>query len=195
MKRFFLIDLENVGKHALSAKDKEQIRKFDIEDVFIICHNKLNSIMPGELIDALTMAGARFRVIEMASVSKNAMDFCLATQLGYLISQEGKEAEYWIISKDRGFEACVDFGRAIGVKVGITPSFDVCEERKTLQEEQRESLKSLLPGYNKKVISRIFRCLVEAKGLGDYHNRLQKRLCAEQCREIYTKTKHLVACG
>ena len=69
------------------------------------------------------------------------------------------------------------------------------EERKTLQEEQRESLKSLLPGYNKKVISRIFRCLVEAKGLGDYHNRLQKRLCAEQCREIYTKTKHLVACG
>ena len=187
MKKYFLIDLENVGKWAFEAG------KVTIEDFFVICVNNLHQKMPRELIDALTAAGANFRVIEIANVGKNAMDFCLASQLGYLISQEGNHAEYWIVSNDRGFEACVDFGKAMGVKVGLTSSFKACEERKATQQEEREMLKSLLPELSPKAVALTQKCLTAARDLNGYHNLLQKALYENQCHEVYKKTKHLLA--
>lgn len=194
MKRYFLIDLENVGKNALCSEDREALKKITIGDFFILCTNKLhgNGAVPGELVAALTAAGANFRFIEIANVGKNALDFCLASQLGYLISQEGKGAEYWIVSNDRGFEACVEFGKSLGVKVGITPSFNVCEQRKNTQEREREILKNLLPEFSSKAVAITQRCLVSAKSLEDYHNRLQKGLYENQIREVYLRTKHLL---
>ena len=195
MKRYFLIDLENVGKWAFDGSSREILKKVTIEDFFVLCANKMhgNGSIPGELLSALACAGANFRVIEIANVGKNAMDFCLASQLGYLISQDGNSAEYWIVSNDRGFEACVEFGRSMGVKVGITPSFNICEQRKATQEEERAVLRDLLSDLNPKVAVITHRCMVAAKSLEDYHNRLQKELHEGQATKVYRVTKHLLA--
>jgi len=194
MKRYFLVDIENVGSSALSATDRESLKKITTEDFFVLCSNRLhgNGTVPSELDATLTAAGASFRIIEIGNVGKNAMDFCLASQLGYLIAEEGKGAEYWIVSNDRGFESCIEFGKAFGVKVGLTPSFSVCEQRKASQVEEREILKSLLPEYSPKAIALTQKCLVAAKSKEDYHNRLQKALYESQTRDVYLKTKHMV---
>ncbi|MBR4606339.1 MAG: hypothetical protein IKO41_08975 [Lachnospiraceae bacterium] len=190
MKRYFLIDLENVGKWAF-----EEACKVTISDFFVICVNTLHQKMPTELIGALTDAGANFRIIEIANCGKNAMDFCLASQLGYLISQEGNHAEYWIVSNDRGFEACVDFGKAMGVKVGLTSSFKACEEKQVSQKEEREMLKELLPELSPKAVALTQKALTAAKDLNSYHNLLQKSLYENQMRFVYQRTKHLLTTG
>ncbi len=192
MKRFFLIDLENVGKRALDVKDREALAKMSSDDVFVICQNRMHGSTPKELLNALEGTKASYRIIEIANCGKNALDFAVAAQLGYLISAEGKGAEYWIVSEDRGFEACKDFGAALGVKVGITPSYNIQEARRASQEEERAMLKSLLPEYSSKAVALTQKCLVAAKSLEDYHNRLQKQLYENQTRDVYLRTKHLL---
>ena len=49
--------------------------------------------------------------------TKNALDFQLTSYLGYLIGQYGIETNYYIVSKDKGFEAVCDFWKTKYVSV------------------------------------------------------------------------------
>lgn len=197
-KRFYLIDLENVGRNGFDPFKPEDLREVKQTDTFVLFHNDLRGDLSPAIKKAYTVLtqGAQIRVIEIKNgCGKNAMDFCLASELGYLVCSEGTSAEYVIISKDRGFEACLDFARLHGIKLTVSPSVNSKIQRERTQEEERSMVKNLLPAAHKKVISVVCRGLTTTTGPGEYHNFLQKNLKEGEFTEVYQVTKHLVHMG
>lgn len=190
MKRYFIIDLENVGKHFT-----EGIEALTMEDTLIVCHNRVVGHLSKEIQDKLYHTKATVKMLEIYNHTKNAMDFCLCTQLGYLISEEGNKAKYYIVSNDKGFEASMDFVKSLNSNVTVKRITSLKAEQESImyQEEEKRMLVSLLPEYNKKAVGIAQRCLDNAKSMADYHNLLQKNLYESQVRDIYLKTKHLFA--
>lgn len=194
MKRYFLIDLENVGKWSVVVKDKEVLSRLTREDIIVAFSNSAhsNGSVPLDFLEAIAGTRAVYRSVEINCDGKNALDFVLASTLGMLITENGSRAEYWIVSNDRGFEACREFAKGQGVKVGITPTIDIRECREERKAAEKELLRSLLPEMPGKAISLTQKCLLAARNKEDYHNRLQGVLYESQLREVYGKTKHLL---
>lgn len=194
MKRYFLTDLENVGKWSVVVNDKEVLSRLTGEDVIVAFSNgaHTNGSVPLDFLEAIAGTRAAYRSVEINCDGKNALDFVLASTLGMLIKEDGSRAEYWIVSNDRGFEACREFAKAQGVKVGITPTIDVRESKEMTDAAQREMLKELLPEFSGKAITLTQRCLRAARDVGDYHNRLQGVLYESQRKEAFWKTRHLI---
>lgn len=192
-KRIFLVDLENVGRGGwdpFNAKDMQSITQYD---TFVLFHNTLRGTISTRIQSAFVASGAQLRIIEIqCGAGKNAMDFCLATQLGYLLAQE-PNAQYIIVSNDRGYEACIDFAKTIGADVTIARSVNGAVAKEEDQLQEREELKRLLPDANKKVIAIAQQGLVRTSTCSDYHNFLQKRL-KNDFKMVYDATKHLVTC-
>jgi len=76
MKRYYLIDLENVGQNFT-----EGIDKLTCEDTLIVCHNKVfGETVPRNVETALTKTRANIKMLTIDNDAKNAMDFCLCIQ-------------------------------------------------------------------------------------------------------------------
>lgn len=189
MKRFYLIDLENVGRTFL-----EGINKLTVEDTIIVCHNKVlaDTIHP-DIKDRLKLTKATVKQLTIDNTKKNAMDFCLCTQLGFLLAENGNCAKYYIVSKDRGFDVVKDFVKSINskaeVKRIISLKSDFDEEENYNKEKQQ--LEELLVGHNPKVIKITRRCMDNSKTCFEFHNTLQKNLYPNEFADVYKKVKHL----
>ncbi len=194
MKRFFLIDMENVGKRSVMVKDGKVLKSLTEEDVIVVFSNDAhpNGCVSLDFLRAIAETKATYRMVQINCDGKNALDFALASMLGMLIHENGSHAEYWIVSNDMGFEACRKFAEGFNVRVGITPSIDTRECREEREAARKEMLKSLLPELSRKAICLTYKCLEVAKSKEDYHNRLQKVLYESQLREVYGRTKHLL---
>lgn len=189
MKRYFIIDLENIGKHFT-----EGIEDLTMEDTLIICHNRVVGHLSKDIQDKLYHTKATVKMLEIFNHTKNAMDFCLCTQLGFLIAENSNKAKYYIVSNDKGFETAMDFAKSLNGNVTVKRITSLKAEQESVmyQEEEKRILTNLLPEYNKKAIGIAQRCLDNAKSVADYHNLLQKNLYDSQVRDIYLKTRHLL---
>ena len=189
MKRYFIIDLENIGKHFT-----EGIEDLTMEDTLIICHNRVVGNLSKDIQDKLYHTKATVKMLEIFNHTKNAMDFCLCTQLGFLIAENSNKAKYYIVSNDKGFETAMDFAKSLNGNVTVKRITSLKAEQESVmyQEEEKRILTNLLPEYNKKAIGIAQRCLDNAKSVADYHNLLQKNLYDSQVRDIYLKTRHLL---
>lgn len=189
MKRYFLVDQENVGRTFL--KDIDTLTE---EDVVILYHNTIHGTIAPELITALDRCRARYRVTELFNYSSQAMDFCMMAELGSLISLESTAAEYYIVSNDKGFEVAADFARTLNkeIKVARTASLDTMKETMT-QAELKKEIADRLPELNAKTRSITQRCLSRALNQKDYHKKLQKSIYANLVKEVYARTKDLVS--
>ena len=57
-------------------------------------------------------------ITPMEQVTKNALDFQLATQLGFLIANKSAE-QYFIVSKDKGFEILSGYWKSRNLNVSL----------------------------------------------------------------------------
>lgn len=110
----YLVDFENVSSAGISG-----IQKLTKEDKVYIFYTVNASNMSFAAHLNLLSSPAEVVYYNVASGGKNALDFQLASFLGYLICQ-GQEKKFCIISNDRGFEYVKTFWERNGVAADIS---------------------------------------------------------------------------
>lgn len=110
----YLVDFENVSSAGISG-----IQKLAKEDKVYIFYTVNASNMSFAAHLNLLSSPAEVVYYNVASGGKNALDFQLASFLGYLICQ-GHEKKFCIISNDRGFEYVKAFWERNGIAADIS---------------------------------------------------------------------------
>lgn len=189
VKRFFLIDIENVGKTFL-----EGIEGLTENDTLIICNNTMvYSDFSPVILEGLQKTKAAVKKFYIRNTAKNAMDFELVMELGFLIAKNGDRAQYFVVSKDRGFDIINDYLRNKGMNnttVKRIPSLKGFEEEEKRIRDMEENISILLPQYPQRIISTIQIGMDQTKNLQEFYSFLQKHL-RHDAGTIYPRVKHL----
>ncbi len=109
----YLTDLENTGLAGLAGLDE-----LSANDKVIIFYGTRTGAIAFDKHVELTKAKAEVTYIKTERVAKNYLDFQLVTYLGYLIGS-GQERVYYIISKDKGYDSCIEFWKKMDKHVAI----------------------------------------------------------------------------
>lgn len=109
----YLVDLENTGLAGLIGLD--ELSKND--KVIVFYGTRTGAIAFDKHVE-LTKAKAEVTYIKTERVAKNYLDFQLVTYLGYLIGS-GQERVYYIISKDKGYDSCIEFWKKTDRRIEI----------------------------------------------------------------------------
>jgi len=126
----YLVDFENVSSAGISG-----IQKLTKDDKVYIFYTVNASNMSFAAHLNLLSSPAEVVYYNVASGGKNALDFQLASFLGYLICQ-GKEKKFCIISNDRGFEYVKTFWERNGIAADISISGSPSINRSLLPMEK-----------------------------------------------------------
>ena len=193
-RKFYLIDYENVNRSGLDGI--EMLRK---NDTVIIFYSKHADTLSFQLHEKLNDTKADITYFDVDTVGKNALDFQLASYIGYIVGKyEGSTC--YIISHDAGFANVCNFWRKKGVKISIFPdisrSATAREVKKSdikliladlgLESEDENFVKNLLIEN----INRYDASLPQIKG--SINTELCKRFGSEKTRDIYSAIKGLI---
>lgn len=99
----YLVDFENVGSNGLQGVPE----LCEDERVIVFFSDNADSISIDVHRNILESNGS-FEFIKVHLGQRNALDFQLASYLGYLIGSDS-EKQYCVISKDCGFKPLIDF--------------------------------------------------------------------------------------
>lgn len=100
-----LVDYENVG-NSNGLRGADALRD---TDTLIIFYSNCCKKIRYDYMQQIKESGCDFRIIKLKETGKNALDFYIAAECG-VISERG-EKQIAIISKDKGFQAVIDFFR------------------------------------------------------------------------------------
>lgn len=136
---YYLIDFENV-----KSRGMEGVELLTEEDTVCIFYSDNADSMTFDLHRKLNETKANIIYHKVAVGTKNALDFQLATYLGYLIcgqQNEGIHPNYFIVTKDNGFTSLMVYWKAQGVPVRIIRNLlweknYVAEQNLLIEEEQ-----------------------------------------------------------
>lgn len=112
----YLIDFENVGSDGLCGT--EQLTE---NDNVIIFYSTNSGKISMKMHQCICTSRANFKYFEISAGGKNALDFQLSTFLGFLLAKSENE-EFFIISKDRGFQHVITFWENRMNECGINSS-------------------------------------------------------------------------
>jgi len=101
--RIFLIDFENVHSEGMVGVDHLTER----DEVVIFYSSNADSVS-FDVLHKLMFCKSKLSYYKIKRGGKNALDFQLSCYLGYRICRE-PDAEYYIISRDNGFDFIMDF--------------------------------------------------------------------------------------
>lgn len=141
--KVYLIDAENV-----KAKGLEGIENLSSKDEVILFWNERtgNRVRENYLF-RMSTSKANSKIITINESSKNAMDFCICSYIGYLCAAYTKDDEFFIVSHDLGYTPAIDMMISFGYNVKRVA--DV-EEKDDCYKE-KEFVNEVLKDYPKKV--------------------------------------------
>lgn len=138
---YYLIDFENVKNRGM-----EGVELLTEEDTVCIFYSDNADSMTFDLHRKLNETKANIIYHKVAVGTKNALDFQLATYLGYLICEQQREGihpNYFIVTKDNGFTSLMVYWKAQGVPVRIIRNLlwgkNPVAEQNLLTEEENEA--------------------------------------------------------
>lgn len=138
---YYLIDFENV-----KSRGMEGVELLTEEDTVCIFYSDNADSMTFDLHRKLNETKADIIYHKVAVGTKNALDFQLATYLGYLICEQQREGihpNYFIVTKDNGFTSLMVYWKAQGVPVRIIRNLlwgkNPAAEQNLLTEEENEA--------------------------------------------------------
>lgn len=138
---YYLIDFENV-----KSRGMEGVELLTEEDTVCIFYSDNADSMTFDLHRKLNETKADIIYHKVAVGTKNALDFQLATYLGYLICEQQREGihpNYFIVTKDNGFTSLMVYWKAQGVPVRIIRNLlwgkNPVAEQNLLTEEENET--------------------------------------------------------
>lgn len=126
----YLVDFENVTSAGISG-----IQRLTKEDKVYIFYTVNASNMSFAAHMNLLSSPAEVIYYNVASGGKNALDFQLASFLGYLVSK-GEDKEFYIISNDRGYDHVKSFWEKSGIAQGVTINSSPSINRSLLPPEK-----------------------------------------------------------
>mgnify|MGYP001620411094 CR=1 FL=1 len=107
----YLIDYENTGVKGLVGI--EQLKE---DDLIIIFYGPKTGAVPFDEHVKICQAASQVKYIKTTKTAKNYLDFQLTTYLGYLVGQTDVK-EYYVISKDSGYDSVIDFWKKWGIRI------------------------------------------------------------------------------
>jgi hypothetical protein len=101
--KIYLIDFENVHSEGMQGVDN-----LTEEDEVVIFYSQNADSISFDVLHKLMFCKAKLNYFKIRRGGKNALDFQLSTYLGYR-TLTNPQAEFYIISKDAGFDFVIDF--------------------------------------------------------------------------------------
>ena len=113
--KYYFVDFENVHTDGLAGIDK-----LDNGTVVYILYAENCKNISLEILEKAEASGIRISAYKAHTGSKNALDFQLASLLGYVIGKTDPVGgtEYVIVSKDTGYDVVIDFWKQKGITIG-----------------------------------------------------------------------------
>lgn len=142
---YFLVDFENVRTDGI--KDLKGVQEGDSMVVFYSENCKSITL---DVLDSIIALKLKYSSFKVKVGTKNALDFQLASYLGYLIGQNGIDTNYYIVSNDKGFEVVVDFWKEQGISVSCislkelvaVPKKETTKETKKTEPKKKSKVSS-----------------------------------------------------
>lgn len=190
---YYLVDFENVKKDGLDG-----IHKLGKEDKVCIFYSKNADSITFDQHRRLIESKADIEFCKVDVGSKNALDFQLATQLGFLIANQTADV-YYIVSKDKGFEILSGYWKNRGVSVTLIAditgrSHD--HETQELKEELLEKLQEILREEEDVSVDEVLKIVQQYKTKQGIMNALMKKYPSadnKKSSKIYKTIKPLLS--
>ncbi|MCR4690067.1 MAG: hypothetical protein K5739_01810 [Lachnospiraceae bacterium] len=115
----YLVDYENTG-----IKGVKGIERLSEEDKLVIFYGPKTGSVPFEDLVKITATRAKLEFIRTMKTAKNYLDFQLVTYVGYLVAKDPSQ-EYFVISKDSGFDSVVDFWSEKNIRISRFINLDL----------------------------------------------------------------------
>ena len=132
---FYLVDYENVNTEGMQG-----VELLSAVDEVIIFYSHYADRLTFDLHQRINLSQAAVQYIKVDACKKNGLDFQLVTYLGYLIART-PESNFYIVSKDNGFQSVVQFWEERQIAVSqldsITAAGD-CRKRDNMEQQDRE---------------------------------------------------------
>lgn len=121
---YYLIDFENVRTDGI-----RDLKGVSEGDAIILFYSEQCKNISLDVIDSIMKLKVQYSSFKAKVGTKNALDFQLASHLGYLIGQgNNQESKYYIVSNDKGYDCLCDYWKELDAVVErISLSEDVPE--------------------------------------------------------------------
>jgi len=186
---YYLVDYENVKTQGLNG-----VNKLPEEDVVCIFYSENADNLTFGLHRRLNESKANIIFQKVEVGHKNALDFQLSSYLGYIIREnENKPYDYYVVTKDKGYESLVNYWRK--KKVNVSLVVDVAKQsEQTAQNALEKQVADLIK--DKAEASAISKIIQQYKTKQGINNALMKKYPSKdnkKASEIYTAIKPLLA--
>lgn len=186
---YYLVDYENVTTHGLDG-----ITMLNAEDVVCIFYSENADRLTFGLHRRLNEATAKIIYQEVEVGTKNALDFQLASYLGYVIHEnKDRDVSYFIVTKDQGFASLVHYWKK--QKIDISLVLDLSgKNEETIQSELKSRVEQLIT--DKEEVDIVVKLIQQYKTKQGLNNALMKQFPSKdnkKASEIYTAIKPLIA--
>lgn len=195
----YLIDYENTGVKGLYG-----IENLQEDDLIVVFYGPKTGAVPFDDHVRISTSVSHVEYIKTSKTAKNYLDFQLTTYLGYLVAHTGIK-EYYVISRDSGYDSIVDFWRARGMTVvrreNISPRKPEKQPVKSVKQKtanENENIKSVPETVRKKVrhilkaenlqggaYKKIYSCMLQATDKQTLNNALVKVFSQEDGNRYY----------
>ena len=191
------VDFENVHNSGLTGLENLT----DNETVYLF-YSKNTPHLPMDIVAKISKSKADIELIE-SGVGKNAMDFIIASYLGYQINEYDNKVKYYILSKDKGYKPIIDFWEDWDIKM-ISDLNQFAKKNKVItkktkltvsKEEQalRSNVGRVLIGYKKDVKNAVVDIILSSKTNTEINNKLVKLTeSTKTAGQIYQKIKEFI---
>lgn len=195
----YLIDYENTGVKGLYG-----IEQLHEDDLIVVFYGPKTGAVPFDDHVRISTSVSHVEYIKTSKTAKNYLDFQLTTYLGYLVAHTGIK-EYYVISRDSGYDSIVDFWKARGMTVvrreNISPRKPEKQPAKVVKQNpanENENIKSVPETVRKKVrhilkaenlqggaYKKIYSCMLQATDKQTLNNALVKVFSQEDGNRYY----------
>lgn len=190
---YYLVDFENVKKDGLDG-----IHMLGSEDTVCIFYSKNADSITFDLHRRLMESKATIELCKVEVGSKNALDFQLATQLGFLIASKSAKS-YYIVSRDKGFEILSGYWKNREVSVALIADItgkSPDNETQELREKLENILKENLAEDDRVTVDEILKIVQQYKTKQGIMNALMKKYPSadnKKSSKIYKAIKPLLS--
>lgn len=190
---YYLVDFENVKKDGLDG-----VHLLNSEDKVCIFYSKNADSITFDQHRRIMESKADIELCKVEVGSKNALDFQLATQLGFLVANKAA-AQYYIVSKDKGFEILSGYWKGRGVSVTLIAditgrSHD--HEVQELKEKLQEILADIIEENDDVTVEEVLKTIQQYKTKQGIMNALMKKYPSadnKKSSRIYKAIKPLLS--
>ncbi len=189
MKRVYFVDYENVDTNGLDG-----LSRLTSQDILYIYYSEAHSRMSFGLHRRICESNSEFLYRKIKDSSKNALDNELKREAEKVIND--RNADYYIISKDKGYRGLVKSKVLEGYKVDQFPT--ISETNKDKKNALKKTIKDRLVNDKRNPyklddseIDRIASMIMNADDKSELNRSLQQMFYNQDVKYIFSRLKDI----